>query len=248
MMTNKLSGDSGMNLFSSTGLYSNLLESDINNYHNARDPGELKYDLNPNLWCVSLSAQLTCAVIHKDDCGTGEGVAGQAWRARYGGVAITKRHVLYCGHAFTHAAGTWSVNPAITDPTRLRFIDTNGDTVDRVQIHQCTAYTSVQNDANNNGSNYADITVAVLDQDLPNTIYIPKVAPCGIVRLNDFEKMSISQEWQPQHGILPSSNDKGYPQRNRQMVWGYCRNNTYPTYNVWAGDIVTGKQIGRAHV
>ena len=161
MSTNKLSGEEGMSFFSLSGLYSNLTEAEINDYHNARDPGELKYILNPNLWCISLSSQLTCLVIHKDDCGTGEGLSGQAWRARYGGVAITKRHILYCGHAFTHAAGTWSVNTSITDPTRIRFIDSNGDTVDRIQIHQCTAFTSVQNEANENGTNYSDMTVAV---------------------------------------------------------------------------------------
>jgi hypothetical protein len=130
-------GSAGMNLWSPSGLYDNESTSACNAFHNARDPGSgTKYAFNPNLWCTSLLPQLTCCVVFKDDCGTSWSAAGQAWRARYGGVAITKRHVLYCSHAFTHAQGTWiNGNTTNSPPTRLRFIDQNGD---RIRLQQCS--------------------------------------------------------------------------------------------------------------
>ena len=232
----KVGGALGMNLFDVTG-YSNETEAAINTWHNARDPGEVSYTFNPNLWCSELLPQLTCCVIHKDDCGTGEGNAGAAWRSRYGGVAITRRHVLYCGHAFSHAAGTWGPGLGITDPTRIRFIDQNGVTVDRTQIHQATAYTG-SNTANSNGASLADMTVAVLDSDLPESIYIPRVAPSSSYgQLNAYELIALSQEWQPQASILPGTVASDYPQRNRQMLWitGYDTPVGFD-YAVWSGD------------
>jgi hypothetical protein len=227
-----------MNLFDVTD-YSNETEAAINAYHNARDPGETPYAFNQNLWCAELLPQLSCCVIHKDDCGTGEGAVGAAWRARYGGVAITKRHVLYCSHAFTHAAGTWGGGLGITNPTRLRFIDKNGVTVDRTQIHQAAAGDGYSNSANNGGVNLADMCVAVLDSDLPDSIHIPKVAPSSSYnQLVPFDHMILSQEWQPQANSSGGVVLSDYPQHNRQMLWIIPASISLPTfsYGVFSGD------------
>lgn len=250
MARGKTGGAFGMNLFDVTG-YSNTTEAEINAWHNARDPGETPYAYNPNLWCADLLPQLTCCAIHKDDCGTGEGAVGEAWRARYGGVAITPQHVLYCAHAYTHAAGTWSINPSITAPTRIRFIDGEGNTIDRVQLHQASAYDS--NAATENGANADDLCVAVLDSPLPSTIFIPKVCHDG-TWMAEYDMIALSQEFQPQSGATKTDTTcpwGNYPDKNRQMVHvtralGQINRYQFPgqpapqmpdyTYAVWGGD------------
>lgn len=210
MCRGKPGGALGMNLFSSEGLYDNTIEAEINAYHNARDPGGLPYALNPHLWCAELLPKLTCLAIHKDDCGTGEGAAGAAWRARYGGVAITKRHILGCAHGFSHAMGTWTylATPeklaSNSPPTRIRFLDNAGVTVDRILLHHARAdeHNGNSNAANAYGSDPADLHVGVLNADLPDSVYIPKVAPSNrLFELADYECVSLSQEWQPQSGV-----------------------------------------------
>lgn len=226
-----------MNLFASEGLYSNETEAAINTYHNARDPDELPYTTNPNLWCASLLPQLTCCVIHKDDCGTGEGGAGAAWRARYGGVAITKRHILGCAHAYTHAQGTWNGQTGSTPPTRIRFIDANGAAIDRVLLHQAESLYGGPRPSNGNGTNYSDLHVGVLDADLPSSVYIPKVAPSR--RLNELQPYScviLSQEWQPQSEVNITAVGSNYPLHNRQMFWSRPNINSEFAYWYYSGD------------
>jgi hypothetical protein len=221
MCRGKTGGAYGMNLFSDNGLYDNRSVSEINAYHNARDPGELSYNINPNLWCSDLLPQLTCCSIHKDDCGTGGGGSGQAWRHRYGTVAITKRHVLGCAHAFSHAQGTWiSGNINNIPPTRLRFIDKNGSSIDRIQLHQAIDPLG------------ADLHVAVLDQDLPDSIYIPRVAPSNYINeLNGYQSLIFSQEFQPQ------SRSDAYG--THYASWLYQRN-VFPFHGIYYDAIEPG--------
>lgn len=198
MARGKTGGAFGMQLFDLVAEpYSNLTQSAINAFHNARDPGELPYLINPNLWCLEILDQLSCYVIHTDTGGTGFANApGLSWRARYGAMAITKRHVVSTGHAFEHAAGTWSAFPGQTVPTRRRFRGMNGETVDRVQIHQEGRSDLVP-------GAFADLCVGVLDADLPDSIYIPRVAPSN--RLNElagYQRITLSQEWQPASGTM----------------------------------------------
>ena len=176
-----------MNLFASEGLYDNRVPSESNAYHNARDPGELTYTLNPDLWCAELLPQLTCCSIHKDECQDG-GAAGTRWHHRYGRIAITKRHLLSCFHAHSAASGTWNGVVNTQAPNRIRFIGNDGLTVDRIQIHQ----------SSNLGY---DLNVAVLDEDLPESVYIPKVAPSNRQwEMGGYEWMSLSQEFTPEAG------------------------------------------------
>jgi hypothetical protein len=184
MFRGKTGGAYGMNLFDSNGLYNNLSQSEINAYHNSRDPGELPYNINPNLWCAELLPQLTCCSIHKDE-GQGGGAVGTQWRHRYGRIAITKRHMLSCNHAHSAASGTWNGVVNTVGPCRIRFMDSLGNSVDRVQIHQASDPFG------------ADLNVAVLDQDLPDSIYIPKVAPSNYIsELVDYQVISMCQEFQ----------------------------------------------------
>lgn len=230
----------------------------INAYHNARNPGSsTKYIINPNLWCKDIIDKLSCIVIAKDDCGTSWSAAGKAWRTRYGFIPITKRHVIACGHAFTHAQGTWSPssNKTNSPPTRIRWRGTDGETVDRIQLHQATNHVSVKNTANAFGLYPGDLSVAVLDQDLPDTVYIPKFITkfVGI----DYNLKGVggpdiivpSQEWDPtvateQNKYTPyptfSQEVYGYPKQHRMMIHkyspGYVPVTSRLKYNLWGGD------------
>lgn len=239
MAGDQVGGAYSMNLWNPSGIYDNESNSAIQAFHNARDPGEAVYSFNSNLWCASLLPQLTGAVLCKDEC-AGGGAAGTCWRSRFGGVAITRRHVVYCRHAHAWARDTWPVFPSgcIAD-TRLRFIDQNGVTVDRVQIHQAEAVD-------------ADICVAVLDADLPLSIYVPRIAVMSNLEMQLWQDFALSQEWAPDAGPLqPSFAASDYPLHNRNMlhVGGavYSLPGDHPMrrfiYNVWPGDSGTPRWI-----
>lgn len=184
MTRGKTGGAFGMNLFASAGLYDNTDQAAINAYHNARDPGELPYTLNPNLWCAELLPKLTGLAIHKDECQNGQ-PAGTQWRHRYGRVAITKRHILSCHHAHSAASGTWNGVVNTQAPCRIRFIDNTGATVDRIQIHQASDVPR-------------DLSMAVLDADLPESVHVMKVAPSNVLNeLSAYNFLSLGQEFQP---------------------------------------------------
>ena len=203
MAAGKTGGAAGMNLLSPTGLYDNRSQAASNAYHNARGPGATPYALNPQLWYAELLAQLTCCALHTDDCGTDSNSAGNCWRARYGVVAVTRRHVVGCAHAFSHAQGTWPPNGNTTNspPTRRRFRGGDGATVDRIQLHQASDLTG-----NPAGLQGMDLSVAVLDSDLPASVFIPRVAPSNYQgELADCERIALSQEWQPASGAFYSS-------------------------------------------
>lgn len=234
-----------------------------NAFHNARDPGDaLGYEINPNLWCKDFIDQLSGIVIAKDDTGTSYvNVSGAAWRTRYGWFPITKRHVIGVGHSYTHAAGTWDYNLNQTIPTRIRWRDKNGVTVDRIQLHQATSYVG-SNEANDFGTNRKDITVAVLDQDLPDSIFIPKIVPNKlgyryyIYQLNNyqsgiipdyFQTFAVSQEWTLESNAEQDRYWNGFvpvlfPSNHRSMIWptmdNYLTPDVYPhmKYKVWGGD------------
>lgn len=211
MIERHAGGADGMNLLDVSG-YSNETDSAIWAYHNARDPGELPYVVNPDLWCAELLPEMTCLVIHKDDCGTGWAAAGQAWRARFGGVAITPRHVLYCKHAFTHAQGTWGLNgnTSNTPPTRLRFLDEDGLTVDRIQLHQAPHAT-------------LDLCVAVMDEYLPDSIRPAPIMPrLDVAEWAAMYSIALCQEWGPGAAANQSPTytpNSDYPVHHRQMLY-----------------------------
>ena len=206
MAVGKTQGGEGMELLARAG------QPDLNNiaarnaYHNARGPGTAGYTVNPDLWCAEIRELLSCLVVTKDRV-FGGGPAGSVWGQRTGGIAITKRHIMYAGHAGDLAAGTWSLAPNAQTPVRLRFIDVNGDTVDRVQIHQAnanntgtlhvgTGFGPNLHIGNDFGATNRDLTIAVLDEDLPDTVLIPWLPPCN--RRNefaDYETMVLNQEW-----------------------------------------------------
>lgn len=236
----------------------------VNAFHNARDPGDvLGYQINPNLWCIDYINQLSGLVITKDDAGTDfVSVPGAAWRTRYGWFPITRRHVIGTGHAYSHAAGTWGPYLNQTVPTRLRWRDSNGVTVDRVQLHQASANASQSNEANSYGTDTKDLAVAVLSEDLPASIFVPKIVPNKVgyrsysvqLKQNNFivhpenlQRFAFSQEWS-----LASDNEQStfwggftptlYPSNHRSML--HMLNDSSQTltnyphmqYRLWSGD------------
>lgn len=229
-------GATGMNRF--TDLFDVESLSARNAYHNAG-----VYTSNPDLWCVNLLPVLSGLVIAKDDCGTTTHVAGEAWHSRYGGVAITSQHVVYCSHAYPHAQGTASNGNVTASPaTRLRFIDEDGLTVTRDQLHQAAGGIGHSNAANNNGAQLVDWCVAVLDSPLPAS-----VRPVKLLWLNDPElqrdKLGFSQEWNPETGgdQPPATSPlyDYYPRHNRQMLYiSSTRRTDLPefSYGTWGGD------------
>jgi len=202
----------------------------VNNaYHDARGPGmALKYKVNPNLWCSDLLPQLSSLVIAKYDAGVGE-----QWRTRYGMIPITKRHVLCCKHAHSWASGTWPVNTNITTPTRLRWRGTDGETVERVLIHQAE-------------HGITDLTVGILDEDLPETVYIPRIQPQSHL-FTQSDSFAFSQEWslaskQEQLNYWGSFDPSpNYTHNHRSMVWCSTLDGDGTSlspfgYRVWGGD------------
>lgn len=234
--------------------YMNLLADDpalsgqwtlsaYNNYHNIRNPGSaIKYEINPNFWLMDYIDQLSCLVISKDDMGTSFGaISGTQWRTRYGWIPITKRHVIGCAHALTWASGTWPVNPSQQIPTRIRWRGTDGETVDRIQLHQ-----ALGTNPNYGLSDSRDVSVAVLDSDLPDSVYIPKMVPNNKRYRRQFIQItpSISQFWTPVIDKIAFSQEwaENVPERpansHRAMVYLLNRsphiNNMQ--YSVYQGD------------
>ncbi len=238
--------------------YMNLLADDAalsgqwtlatyNNYHNIRNPGSaIKYEINPNFWLMEYIDQLSCLVISKDDMGTSYGsISGTQWRTRYGWLPITKRHVIGCEHALTWASGTWPVNPSQQIPTRIRWRGTDGETVDRIQLHQALGR-NIPGHSVYGLSDPRDISVAVLDSDLPDTVYIPRMVPNNKRYRRQtnttqtwptfIDKIAFSQEWAPD---LDPSTHLGRPSTShRAMVWLTFRNShtNNMTYNAYPGD------------
>lgn len=196
--------------------YMNLLADDAalsgqwtlaayNNYHNIRNPGSaIKYEINPNFWLMDYIDQLSCLVISKDDMGTSGGtLSGTQWRTRYGWIPITKRHVIGCAHALTWASGTWSENTAQQIPTRIRWRGDDGETIDRIQLHQ-----AVGSDPSY-GLPLKDISVAVLDSDLPDTVYVPKIVPANKRYRSSYTQINQTQTqlWIPKTDIIAFSQE-----------------------------------------
>lgn len=258
-------GSHNMNLLVDEPTFTgNWSQATLNAFHNARDPGDaLGYQINPNLWCIDYINQLSGLVIAKDDAGTDfVNSPGAAWRTRYGWFPITKRHVVGTGHAYSHAAGTWGPYLNQTVPTRLRWRDSNGITVDRVQLHQASAKYGVSNEANSFGTDSQDITVAVLNEDLPDSIFIPKIVPNKVgyrpyaVELNEFtyivhpenlQRFAFSQEWSlvadnEQNAFWGNFTPTLYPSNHRSMLYmvndSLATISNYPhmNYRVWSGD------------
>lgn len=200
------------------------------------------YTRNTSLWCADLVPQLTACVIAKYG-GT------DGWNDQIGGIAITPRHVLYTGHSFPQAAGTWPVWLG-APPTIVRFVTEDGTVVDKTQIHQSTS---------NTGSAYTpqtctssplgalDCAVGVLDSDLPESIHImplgPAVAPALLYPSDPYSTMKtasfalsqgawVSPTWSPPTPI------SDYPQVHSQMV--YINGPGAPfnlfDYAIWPGD------------
>jgi hypothetical protein len=235
--------------------YMNLLADDAalsgqwtlatyNNYHNIRNPGSaIKYEINPNFWLMDYIDQLSCLVISKDDMGTGFAtLSGTQWRTRYGWIPITKRHVIGCAHALTWASGTWPVNTSQQIPTRIRWRGTDGETIDRIQLHQ-----AVGSDPSY-GLPLQDISVAVLDSDLPDTVYVPKIVPANKRYRSSYTQINQTQTqlWVPKTDIIAFSQEwaENVPENpdesHRAMVHLIYRygENTFNNmrYSVYQGD------------
>ena len=87
------------------------------------------YQWNPDMWLYDLRSQLTGRAVTKTGMNSGR-------PEDYGGTLITPRHLLYCAHAFPHAANTWGVNLNDSRPCVVRFVLADNTVVDAVQIHQ----------------------------------------------------------------------------------------------------------------
>lgn len=248
--------------------YMNLLADDAalsgqwtlaayNNYHNIRNPGSaIKYEINPNFWLMDYIDQLSCLVISKDDMGTsGATLSGTQWRTRYGWIPITKRHVVGVAHAFTWASGTWPVNTSQQIPTRIRWRGSDGETVDRIQLHQADGFNYLFA-----GSPPRDVSVAVLDSDLPDTVYVPKIVPenkryrssADIINqiesqlwIPNRDNIILSQEWAENVPEKPDESHRAMVWLSQARIMPYFNNMTYSVYPGDSGtpilDIINGE-------
>ena len=117
---------------------------------NTQNHATQTYVRNSNLWCQSLVQKLTCA---------------SPWNSRGGtvqaGTLVSPRHPIFCNHF---------PNPLRAGDT-LRFVGVDGTAINRTLL----AVKPLQH----TGFQYPDITVGVLDADLPETI-----TPCVVMPQN----------------------------------------------------------------
>lgn len=212
------------------------------NVFSARNHAAGTYTRNVNLWCADLVPQLTACVVAK--AGGFDG-----WTDQFGGIAITKRHVLYTGHAHPYAAGTWG--PWLgAGPTTIRFLKTNGDIVERTQIHQAvTSNSDAYNPSRCIGLLGAlDACVGVLDADLPEGIHVMPLAPTipdDMRYLSDPSSTAVpvsfafSQGWWSTTSYTTPDPISDYPLHHSQMM--YVNGPSVAPFNlfdyaIWPGD------------
>lgn len=228
LLAGKSPGEVGMEVWDDPNDW-HLTYTNMQAFHNARNPGTgLTYDINPNLWCLDVMDQLSGRQIAVKFSGE--------WQTLYGGVAVTRRHVIYCRHAGT---------PHVGHPVRFRNPD--GTATDRTNIM---------------GATYAatDMAIGLLNADLPlatNIIRIvPNVGPQGY----DIGVIHFSRSWNegleyptptypPLYGQPWPYN---YPRYNQMMATFYAGSVrasagviTGPgfSYGYWNGDSGTPKFI-----
>lgn len=141
------------------------------------------YTHNPALWCGELAQSLTGLVVAY------KMASADGWRAQYGGVAVSDIHVVFTGHAGPVAQGDWPVNPTTPYPTVLRFVDVDGNVVDRTLVgavnagptsppgpaHPCQAQHVPPLDTYE--LSLLDVQVGVLSEPLPASISPMKLTP-----------------------------------------------------------------------
>jgi hypothetical protein len=112
---------------------------------------------NPLVWGSDLMHQLNCAVVYKT-----------SWKQSIGGVAITPRHLLLCGHVKDNFLNL-----------DCRFLNDSGEYPVEVETRKIIKTYAVagQNPMVFEG-NFYDLRVFLLDQDVPSWVYI-----CPIVTI-----------------------------------------------------------------
>ena len=118
----------------------------------AKDHAAKKYTRNPRLWCADLVPQLTGCAVWKPPLE----YAGE----RYGGVMITRRHILFCKHSHPAWDGGWmKVQPQI-----IRFVTKDNKVVDMKLIA-------------NADSPDSDLCVGLLHEEVPAGIHVAPLTP-----------------------------------------------------------------------
>lgn len=115
------------------------------------------YTRNTNLWCSDVVSELTGVAAFKGGPGASTGV----WDS-YGGVMITKRHILFCAHAHPAYPGssTW-VNGL---GNNIRFVTAGNVVVQRNLVWGAQVGTN-------------DLWLGLLDQDVPASVNVYRLFP-----------------------------------------------------------------------
>lgn len=140
------------------------------------------YEWNTNLWCSSLLRKMTAVRIATWG-GAGENYDNSGWYESYGGVLVTPRHLLHCGHAYPNGNGPWGPGPAEGSPwkdppgfspggypaRKFRFLTADNSMVEIKQISDACP-TLIY--ASTNANYYMDIAITVLEHDVPDGISV----------------------------------------------------------------------------
>lgn len=116
------------------------------------------YSRNENLWCADLGRELTGVATFKAGPGNNRNIADS-----YGGVMITRRHILFCNHA--HPAYPGSPLPWVNGlGFRIRFVTSESEIVERKLVWGRRV-------------SGQDLWIGLLNEDLPETVESYRISP-----------------------------------------------------------------------
>lgn len=126
---------------------------------------------NPLVWGSDLIPQLNCAIVYKT-----------SWKQSIGGVAITPRHLLVCGHVKDNFINL-----------DCRFLNDSGEFPVEVETRRIIKTYAVagQNLMVFEGNVY-DLRVFLLDQDVPNWVYICPIVTIRSEFLSKLDSNSVN--------------------------------------------------------
>lgn len=209
----------------------NLIQSEMNAYHDARGTVENPYEWNPNLWCLDLREQLTGAY----DCFRWN----NNWSVQYGTTLITPQHVVCCAHAGTPHIGTdyrWIDKDGIAHTNRVIAGVYGFNKVNGVLVH-------LHGPANE----ITDISIGLLETPMPSSIRPFRIAPAHSQWMT-FARSQMYREGQdnsPAHPLYTQETwpYTHHPRRNQAMFWlsgaSYLirsENRDNWKYGAWSGD------------
>ncbi len=164
------------------------------------------YSRNEGLWCADLGKELTGVATFKVGPGKNMSIADS-----YGGVMITRRHILFCNHA--HPAYPGSPPPWVNGlGFRTRFVTSENEIIERNLVWGRRV-------------NGQDLWIGLLDEDLPETVKSYRIMPIIDGVTNARDKVVEVGFSQGSSRLTPAANHIKFDQ-----LCGRCETSHYGTH------------------